>query len=193
MNDVLVQLGSCEDRQKLRRPLRHAVGTPLTAVFALPGVAGHGQPQVNGQHHVVPPDALVRTAVVLSVSQHLPQFPAPGCLVTKRVDRGFRGRERGDLESAQYRLPVISAQPPSLGGVGAEFHRGVPAVQSPPHEQVIHLLPRFRQREDDLLQPAPQRCPPRPHAAHVWLIRQISSDASVQRSPVDGIDHGTRP
>lgn len=32
---------------------------------------------------------------------------------------GFPDRERGDLEGAQYRLPVLAAQPPDLGDVGA--------------------------------------------------------------------------
>jgi len=37
----------------------------------------------------------------------------------RRVKGSFRGRERGDLESAQYRLPVLAAQPPDLGNAGA--------------------------------------------------------------------------
>ena len=94
-------------------------------------MARHGQPQVGGQHHAVPPNALVRTAVPLSISQYQPQFHAPGSLATERVQGSFRGRERGDLESAQYRVAVLAAQPPGLGDVGAQFHRGVPAVQSP--------------------------------------------------------------
>jgi hypothetical protein len=61
----------------------------------------------------------VPPAVLLPrTSQYLPQFPAPGS-VTARVRGSFRGRERGDLESAQYRLPVLAAQPPDLGDAGA--------------------------------------------------------------------------
>ena len=64
------------------------------------------------------PTALLRIAVMPSISQYLPQFPASGS-TTRRVQGSFGGRERGDLESAQYRLPVLAAQPPDLDHGGA--------------------------------------------------------------------------
>ena len=65
------------------------------------------------------PAARMRIAVMLSISQCLPQFPAPGTLAPRLVRGSFRGRERGDLEGAQYRLPVLATQPPDLGNAGA--------------------------------------------------------------------------
>jgi hypothetical protein len=156
LDDLLVQFGARQDRQDVPCPLRHAVGTPAKARVALTHVARHGQPQVGRQHRAVPPNTLVHTAVTLSISQYLPQFRAPGSLATQPVNGGFGGRERGDFESAEYRLAVLVAQPPGLGDVGAQLYRGVPAVKSRSDEQVVELLPGFWQRGDDLLHPAPQ-------------------------------------
>ena len=79
---------------------------------------GHGQPKGGRQHDDVWPGALRRIAVALSVGQYLPQFPAAGS-TTRLVQASFPGRERGDLESPQYGLPVLVAQPPNLGDVRA--------------------------------------------------------------------------
>ena len=54
----------------------------------------------------------------MSVSQEVPQFPAPGSRAAKHVERQIRIRERGDLEGAQYRLPVLTTQSPDLGNHG---------------------------------------------------------------------------
>jgi hypothetical protein len=78
----------------------------------------HGHPKGNRQHRGAPP-ALLPVGVTLSISQYLPQFPAPASAATRRARGSFRGRERGDLESAQYRLPVLAAQPLDLGNAGA--------------------------------------------------------------------------
>jgi hypothetical protein len=61
----------------------------------------------------------MRIAVLLTSSHHLPQFAAPRSLVPRLVRGSFRGRERGDLEGAQYRLPVLAAHSPNLGNSGA--------------------------------------------------------------------------
>jgi hypothetical protein len=119
LRDLLVQFGAGQHRQQLRRPPAHAIVAPALAGTALAQVPGHGHPKGNGQHRGVSPAALLPIAVPLSISQYLPQFPAPGSVTTRRVQGSFRGRERGDLESAQYRLPVLAAQPPDLGNAGA--------------------------------------------------------------------------
>jgi hypothetical protein len=80
----------------------------LLAGAALAQVACHGQPKCGGQYRDVPPAVLARIAVMRSVGQYLPQFLAPGSLVA-RIRGGFRGRERGDLESAQDGLLVLAA------------------------------------------------------------------------------------
>jgi len=67
----------------------------------------------------VTPAALVRTAVALSISQYLPQLPASGSLAPRLAQGRFRGRERSDLEGAQYRVPVLATQPLNLGHAGA--------------------------------------------------------------------------
>jgi len=56
---------------------------------------------------------------MLSGSKYLPQFRAPGGLAPRLVQRCVRGRERGDLEGAQYRLPVLATQSSDLGNAGA--------------------------------------------------------------------------
>jgi hypothetical protein len=116
---LLVQFGVGQDRQQLRRPPRHAIVAPALAGAALAQVPGHGQPKGSRQHHDVSPTALPGIAVMLRISQYLPQFPAPASITPRRVQGCFPGRERGDLKSAQYRLPVLAAQPPNLGNVGA--------------------------------------------------------------------------
>jgi hypothetical protein len=118
LHDLLVQFGAGQDRQQPRRPPRRVIVTPALAGAALAQVPCHGQPKGSRQHHDVSPAALLRIAVMLSISQYLPQFPAPGSVTTRHAQGSFRGRERGDLESAQYRLPVLAAQPPNLGNVG---------------------------------------------------------------------------
>jgi hypothetical protein len=67
----------------------------------------------------VTPAARMRVTVMLGISQYLPQFPAPRTLAPRLARGSFRGRERGDLEGAQYRLPVLAAQSPNLGNAGA--------------------------------------------------------------------------
>jgi hypothetical protein len=119
LHELLVQFGAGQDRQQLRRPPRHAIVAPALAGAALAQVPCHGQPKGSGQHHDASPAALLQIAVMLSVRQYLPQFPAPGSITAWRVQRSFPGRECGDLESAQYRLAVLAAQPPDLGNVGA--------------------------------------------------------------------------
>jgi hypothetical protein len=134
LHDLLGQFGVGQDGQQLRRPPRHEIVTPVAAGFTLAYVACHGQPQGCRQHHAVTPNALMRTGVALSgSSKYLPEFPAPGSLITQPVRARFRS-ERGDLESAQYRLPVLAAQPSNLGGVGAQFPCRVPVIQTPCHE-----------------------------------------------------------
>jgi hypothetical protein len=118
LRDLLVQFGAGQYRQQLRRPLARAVVTPALAGAALAQVPCHGHPKGNRQHRGVPPP-LLPVGVPLSISQYLPQFPAPGSVTARRAQGGFRGRERGDLESAQYRLPVLAAQPLDLGNAGA--------------------------------------------------------------------------
>jgi hypothetical protein len=151
LDDLFVQFGARDDRENLLCPPRHAVVPPLAAGAALAHVARHGQPQLRRQHKVVPPNALMRIATTPSIGKYLPQLPAPEGLAPQRVHVGFRGRERGDLESAQYRLAVLAPQPPGASDVGAQFRRRVSAVQGPSHEQVVHLLPGFGQRGHDLL------------------------------------------
>jgi hypothetical protein len=133
LHHLLGQFGAGQDGQQPGRPPRHEIGTPVAAGSALACVACHGQPQGSRQHHAVTPNALMRTAVALSSSEYLPEFPAPGSLITQPVRARFRS-ERGDLESAQYRLPVLAAQPPDLGDVGAQFPCRVPAIQASCHE-----------------------------------------------------------
>jgi hypothetical protein len=159
LHDLLVQFGAGQDRQQLRRPLRRAIVRPAMADGALAQMTCHGQPQGRRQHQEVSATALLRIAVTLSISQYLPQLTAPGSITTGRVQGGFRGREQGDLESAQYRLPVLAAEPPNLGNAGAKFQCCLPAVQATRHEQVEEPLPGFRQSGDDLIKPVPQRCP----------------------------------
>jgi hypothetical protein len=132
LHDLLGQFGLGQNGQQLGCPSCHEIVTPVAAGFALAYVACHGQPQGSRQHHAVTRNALMRTAVVLS-SAYLPEFPAPGSLITQPVRARFRS-ERGDLESAQYRLPVLAAQPSNLGGVGAQFPCRVPVIQTPCHE-----------------------------------------------------------
>jgi hypothetical protein len=192
LDDLLVQFGARQDRQKLPRPPRHAIVAPVVAGVAVADVGRHGQPQVSGQHDAVPPGNLVHAAVTASVREYLPQLPAPGGLTARPVLVGFRGRERGDLESAQYRLAVLTAQPPGDGGVGAQLPSGVPAVQRPSYEQVVHLLPGFGQRRHDLFQPAPQRCPPFRGISRIRLTRHVSVNAGLERSPADGVHSGSR-
>ena len=155
LRDVLAQLGVGQDRQHLRRPPRQGIVTPALAAAALAEVPGHGQPKGGRQHHDGAPAALLRIAVALSIGQYLPQFPAPG-RATRLVQASLPGRERGDLERAQYRLPVLAAQPPNLCSVRAEFPCCAPVVQASRHEQVEELLPGFGQRGRDLLKPVPQ-------------------------------------
>jgi hypothetical protein len=119
LHDLLVQFGAGQHRQQLRRPPARAIVPPVLAGTALAQVPCHGHPKGGRQHRDVSPAALLPTAVTLSISQYLPQFPAPGSVTTRRVQVSFGGRERGDLESAQYRLPVLAAQPPDLGNAGA--------------------------------------------------------------------------
>ena len=117
---LLARFDVGEDRQQQRRPPCHAIVAPALAGAALAQMPGHGQPNGSGQHHGVSPSARLRIAdSVPSISQHLAQFPAPGSIATWGVQAGFPGRERGDLERAQDRLPVLPAQPPNLGNVGA--------------------------------------------------------------------------
>jgi hypothetical protein len=132
LHDLLGQFGVGQDGQQLGCPPRHEIVTPVAAGSALAYVACHGQPQGSRQHHAVTPNALMRTAVELS-SEYLPEFPAPGSPITQPVRVRFRS-ERGDLESAQYRLPVLAAQPSNLGDIGAQFPRRVPAIQTSCHE-----------------------------------------------------------
>jgi hypothetical protein len=133
LHDLLGQFGVSQDGQQFGRPPRHEIVTPVAAGLALAYVACEGQPQGSRQHHAVTPNVLMRTAVALSSSAYLPEFPAPGSLITQPVRARFRS-ERGDLESAQYRLPVLAAQPSNLGDVGAQFPCRVPAIQTPCHE-----------------------------------------------------------
>jgi hypothetical protein len=118
LHDLLVQFAPGQHRQQLCRPPARAVVTPALAGAALAQVPCHGHPKGNRQHRGVPP-AFLPIGVPLSISQYLPQFPAPGSAAARRAQGGFRGRERGDLESAQYRLPVLAAQPLDLGNAGA--------------------------------------------------------------------------
>jgi hypothetical protein len=118
LRDLLAQFGAGQNRQQLRTPHRRAIVTPALAGAALAQVPGHGQPKGSGQHHDVTPSPLLLVVVLLSISQYLPQFPAPG-RITLRVQGSLGGGERGDLESPQYRLPVFAAQPPNFGNAGA--------------------------------------------------------------------------
>lgn len=167
LHDLLVQFGVGQDRQQLRCPPRHAIVAPALAGAALAQVPCYGQPKGSRQHHDAWPAALPRIAVMPSVSQYLSQFPAPGSITTWRVHPSFPGRERGDLESAQYRLPVLAAQPPNLGNVGPQFPCRVPAIQASCHEQIEEPLPGLGQRGHDLLKPALQRCPPGGRVLHL--------------------------
>ena len=148
---------------------------------------GHGQPKGSRQHHDVSPGALLRSAVLLSIGQYLPQVTAAGSITAGLVPTGFPGREfpgreRGDLESAQYRLPVLAEQPPNLGHVGGQFPCRVPAVQASRHEQVEEPLPGFWQRGHDLLKPVLQRCPPGRPLVHVG---NVVSDVTAHGRPVE--------
>jgi hypothetical protein len=155
LHDLLAQLGVGQDRQQLGRPPRHAVVAPALAGTALAQVAGQGQPQGSRQHYRVALTALMRIAVVAArISQHLPQFPAPGSPDAGWVLGGFG--EGGDLKGAHEGLPVLATQSPDLGHGRPEFQCRVPAVQAPGHEQVVHPLTGFRQRGHDALQPLPQ-------------------------------------
>jgi hypothetical protein len=60
----------------------------------------------------------MRIAVMASVSQEVPQFPAPTSPAAKQVQGQIRIRERGDLEGAHCRLPVLTTQSPNLGNGG---------------------------------------------------------------------------
>jgi hypothetical protein len=100
LHDFLGQFGGGQDRQQPRRPPRHAIVAPALAGAALAQVACHGQSKGSRQHHDVSPTAPLPIAIVLSISQYLPQFPAPGSITAWRVQGSFRGRERRDLESA---------------------------------------------------------------------------------------------
>jgi hypothetical protein len=132
----------------------------------------------------------MRIAVVAaSISQQLPQFPAPGSPSAGRVHGGFGG-EGGDLEGAQDGVPVLATQSPNLGNGGPEFQRRVPAVQAPGHEQVVHPLPGFRQRGHDALQPLPQRCQPRGRVPH---FGRADGTAGTHCRPVNRIDPGGLP
>ena len=82
-------------------------------------VAGQDHPQVSRQHHKVTAAAPVLIAVMLSGSHYLPDFPASRRLAPRLVVGALRRRERGDLEGAQYRLPVLVTQPSNLGNAGA--------------------------------------------------------------------------
>jgi len=117
--DLLVPFGLGQDRQQLRRPPCHAIVTSALADCALAQVAGKGQPHGSRQHYKVTPAELVRTAVVLGLSQYLPQLPALRSVAPRLVRGSFRGGERGDLEGAQDRVPVLAAQPLNLGHAGA--------------------------------------------------------------------------
>ena len=187
LHDLLVQFGAGQHRQQLRPPPARAVVTPALAGTALAQVPGHGHPKGNRQYRSGSTAALLPVAVPLSFSQYLPQFPAPGSATTWRVQGSFRGRERGDLESAQYRLPVLAAQPPDLGNAGAQFQCCVPAVQAPCDEQVEEPLPGFGQRSYDLLKPVTQRCPPGRRVPH---CRDAGCGTGIHRLPVDVIDPG---
>jgi hypothetical protein len=155
LHDLLEYFDVGQDRQQLGRPPRHAVVTPVLAGAALVQMAGQGQPGGCRQHDGVPPAVLLLIAVTVSVSQQVPQFPAPGGPAAKQVQRQVRIGERGDLKGAQYRLPVLATQSANLGDGGPEFRGRVAAVQAPDDEQLVHPLPGFGQRGHDLLQPAP--------------------------------------
>jgi len=160
LHDLLSQFGVGQDGQQFGRPPCHEVVTAHAAGFALAYVACHGQPQLGRQHHVVTPSAPIHTAVAVSSSDYLPEFPAPGNRITQPVRARLRS-ERSDPESAQYRLPVLPPQPSNLGDIGAQFPRRVPAIQTSRHEEVILQLPGSGERGHDLVQPVPQRCLPR--------------------------------
>jgi hypothetical protein len=133
----------------------------------------------------------MRIAIVAaSISQDLSQFSAPGSPDAGWVHGGFRGGEGGDLEGAQDGLPVLAAQSPNLGNGRPEFQGRVPAVQAPRHEQVVHLLPGFRQRGHDALQPLPQRCQPR---GRVPQFGSADGNAGSHGLPVNVIDPGGLP
>lgn len=186
LHDLLGQFGLGQDGQQLGCPSRHEIVTAVPAGSALAYVACQGQPQWSRQHHAVAPNALISTAIALSGSDYLPEFPAPGSLVTQPVLARFRS-ERGDLESAKYRLPVLAAQPWNLGDLGAQLPRRAPAIQTSFYEQLIMQLPGLGQRGHHLVQPVLQRCLPRRRVLH---IRHVGNDVGLHRCPVDVIDPG---
>jgi hypothetical protein len=146
-----MNLGVGQDREQFGRPPRHTVVAPVLAGTALAQVTGQGQPQSGGQHYRGAPTILMGIAIVAaSVSQRLPQFPAPGSPSAERINGGFGG-EGGDLEGAQDGVPVLATQSPNPGNGRPEFQRCVPAVQASRYEQVVHPLPRFWQRCHDAL------------------------------------------
>jgi hypothetical protein len=61
----------------------------------------------------------MRIPVPLSSRHYLPQFRTPRGRAALLVLGSFRDRERGDLEGAQYRCPVLATQPSNLGNAGA--------------------------------------------------------------------------
>jgi hypothetical protein len=134
LHDLLMKLGVGQDREQFGCPPRHAVVTPVLARTALAQVTGQGQPQGSGQHDRGAPTILMGIAIVAaSVSQRLPQVPAPGSPGAGWINGGFGG-EGGDLEGAQDGLPVLAAQSPNPVSGRREFQGRVPAVQAPRHE-----------------------------------------------------------
>lgn len=186
LHDLLVQFDPGQNRQQLRTPRRGAFAPPALAGTALAQVPRHGQPEGGRQHHDGPANPLVRIAVRLGVSQYLPQFPAPGS-AARCVQGRLGGGERGNLDGAQYRLPVLAAQPPNLGDVSAKFQCRLLAVQATRHEQVEEPLPGFGQRGHDLPKPVPQRFVP---GRRLPRVGNVGSDVGVHRFPVDVIDPG---
>jgi hypothetical protein len=184
LHDLLMKLGVGQDREQFGCPPRHTVVTPVLAGTALAQVTGQGQPQGSGQHNRGAPTILTRIAIVAaSISQHLPQFPAPGSPGAGWINGGFGG-EGGDLEGAQDGLPVLATQSTNPGDGRPELQGCVPAVQASRHEQVVHPLPRFWQRGDDALQPLPQRCQPRGRLPH---FGSADGNAGSHRLPVNVI------
>jgi hypothetical protein len=145
------------------------------------------QPRSCRQHDGVTPAVLTRIAVAVSTGQYVPQFRAPSRAAAKRIQGQIRIRERGDLEAAQYRLPVLTTQAPDLGNGGTQFHCRDPAVQASCHEQVVHPLPGFRQRGHDALQPIPERRRPPRRVLHSGNV------GGPHRFPGDVIDPGGQP
>ena len=189
LHDLLVQLGAGQDRQDLGRPPGQVIVTPGLAGAALAQVPYHGQPKGSGQHRDLRRGAVGRIAVAVSVGQQLPQVPASEIIPAWLVTAVFHDRERGDLEGAQYRLPVLAPQPPDLGYVAAEFPCRAPAVQAARHEQVEEPLPGFWQRGRDLLEPVLQR---RASGRRIMRCRNIGSGVSAHRVDEDVAGGGDR-